>query len=276
MKYTEAKQATWSVAGNTAQGLNKAPGELNSALYRGRLWHERRSPKHHSFSYPLYMIYLDLDEIDEVLQCSSFLSKKHLAALQFCERDFHGRAPGVKQRVLKTVKQQCGLKLDGPVRMLSSWRSWGFNFNPLTTYYCFDKGDVLRAIVAEVSNTPWLERRAYVLKLDDAQRDGAELIFAKDFTVSPFNHVNMNYHWSSSEPGETIEINIDLSDAGESFFSAALNLQREALTAKTVRKTLVRHPFMALQNVLRIYWQALKLFVKGVPFLGKSGQGQRA
>lgn len=242
---------------------------MKSALYEGLVNHQRLKPKRHRFSYKVYQMYLDLDELESVSSLSRLCGQSRWAPLRFVRKDFHGDpSVSVKEAVYKTVLDKSGKVLNGPVRVLCNWRCFGFNFNPLSTYFCFDeKGEKVETVLAEVTNTPWLERHAYVFEAD-AKGHVAEY-FDKAFTVSPFNPVNMQYDWFCSSPGDSLSIRIDNYLGNEKVFHASMGLKRETLSRKSIKKVLRHFPVMSLKVVLAIYWQALRLFVKRVPYLGK-------
>jgi DUF1365 family protein len=217
----------------------------------------------------VYQVYLDVDEIDQVKGVSRLCGTSRWSPLRFIRKDFHGEnSLSVKEAVYKTVAEQTGKALSGPVGVLANWRCFGFNFNPLTTYFCFDQsGSRVEAVLAEVTNTPWMERHAYVLTADD---DGSvSAFFEKKFTVSPFNPVNMHYDWYCSQIGEDVSIRIKNYFENEKIFHASMGLQRLEFSKKNIHRLLLHFPVMSLQVVLAIYWQALRLFLKKVPFLGK-------
>jgi DUF1365 family protein len=138
--------------------------------------------------------------------------------------------------------------------------------NPIACYYCFDeRGEQLEYLVAEVNNTPWDERHSYVL---DAPEDGGWLHtrFAKDFHVSPFNPMDMDYDWRSNTPGEKLCLYMGNLSRGEKVFDASLSLQRHSITPASLRRFLWAYPFMTLKVCIAIYWQALRLWLKGTPF----------
>lgn len=254
---------------------------LRSSIYKGAVHHERLQPKSHAFSYQMYMFYVDLDEIEAVCKLSSLCSMSAWSPLRFLRSDFHGdERESIKSEVYKTVKAQIGKTLSGPVMMLANWRCFGFNFNPLCTYYCFDaRGEHLEAVVAEVTNTPWFERHAYVLDastIDSNVNTDSDSIgdvsasFEKQFTVSPFNPVNMRYQWLSSKPMETLEVEIKTYLDQINTVNATMILNRIPLSRRTIWQTLIQFPCMSIKVVAAIYWQALKLYLKGVPFLGKN------
>lgn len=242
---------------------------MESAIYHGEVCHHRLVPKDHKFRYTMSMMYIDTDELEKVFSSSLFCGKRWFHLLRYRRRDFHGDPSlSVKEAVYKTVHAQSGLALDGPVRVLSHWRFLGFNFNPLSTYYCFDKpGKNLVAVLAEVTNTPWLERKAYVLL---PQGDKLDVEFNKDFTVSPFNPVNMRYRWQSSLPNNNLSIQIHSYHEQKLKFYAQLTMKRAELNKKNIHKLIRNISVSAYGVVTAIYFEATKLFVKGVPFLGKN------
>lgn len=238
---------------------------LASAIYEGSIRHQRLLPTSHLFNYHVFMMYLDLDEIDVVLSMSRWWSKKVFSAAQFRRSDFIGSSDTpIKQAVYDCVSQATGETIDGPVRLLCNLRYFGFIINPISCYYCFDQKETLRYIVAEVTSTPWKERVHYVIPCSpDSKLQRHQ--FDKTMHVSPFMPMQMSYHWKSKTPDASIRIHLENWNDTAQVFNATLALQRKELSAKALNTILLRFPLMTVKVMLAIHWQALRLFLKRLP-----------
>src|SRR5262249_12947006 len=143
----------------------KAHDRMNSCIYEGWVRHRRLTPVAHAFRYPLFMMYLDLDELDRVFAGRWLWSVTRPAIPRFKRADYFGDPSlPLKQAVLQEVQRASGRAPKGPVRLLTHLRYWGYSFNPISLYFCFaPDGETLDGVVAEVRNTPWGERKPYVL-----------------------------------------------------------------------------------------------------------------
>lgn len=235
-----------------------------SAVYEGTLSHVRRSPRAHAFAYGVYLLYIDLGELPELLAGSGPLSEGRFGILSFDRSDYLGGAADLAAAARARVAAALGSAPAGPVRLLTQVRSFGYVFNPVSFYYCFaPDGRSLEAVVAEITNTPWGERHAYVVR---AGAGGARAEFAKAFHVSPFFPMAQHYQWSLDVPGDRLAVEMRNEEDGREVFRARLALRRRPWTSAALWRAATLQPLMAWKVHAAIYWQALRLWAKRVPF----------
>lgn len=250
--------------------INPLPqtSNLHSAIFEGTVRHRRLSPTLHEFNYKVFMMYLDLAELDHVFGGNRFWSARRFNLAWFRRSDYLSpNEPSLDTAVRRCVAQATGENLTGPIRLLTNLRYFGYLINPISCYYCFDNDENLRYIVAEVTSTPWHERIPYVIPCHPGQNHQSHT-FAKQMHVSPFMPMNMTYHWQSRTPGASISIHLQNWKDGAEAFNATVGLRRVEITAGSLNGLLLRHPFMTAKVGLAIYWQAMKLFWKRVPIFG--------
>lgn len=245
---------------------------MQSALYTGWLRHRRHGPRPHAFRYRLDLLYLDLAEVDRVFGRgrARWLSR-WLSPFRFRRADYLGD-PNVPldAAVRARVAEVTGRRPCGAIRLLTQPRCFGFVFNPVSFYYCFedDAGTRLAAIVADVTNTPWGERHSYVLPVSQEAADRGKQRFhcAKEFHVSPFLPMALEYDWRFQVPDERALVHIVDRDHGTAVFDATLTLERKSLTVINLAGVLLRAPIPAFKVMAGIYWQAARLVWKGIRF----------
>jgi DUF1365 family protein len=241
---------------------------MHSCIYEGRVWHRRYQPVDQQFRYRLFMVYLDLAELGELVPAVVPSRKSAVGSFQAGDH-FSGEQVCLDRAVRELVQQRTGTRPSGPIRLLTQLRAFGYYFSPLNLFYCFDDHDRdLQYVVAEVSNTPWNERHYYVMW--EGNRVGAagglRFVHEKAFHVSPFMDMDVDYRWRLGTPGDRLRATIENSADGERFFRAGLSLQRRPLSRGTLRAAALRYPLMTTRIMAAIYYQALRLWMKRCPY----------
>ncbi len=239
---------------------------MESAIYTGYIGHQRFLPKRHSFRYPFFMWFLDLDEIDSIPSLGRWFSTKKWALSRFNRTDYLGEPErSLASCVKDEMKRLTGEKVSGKVFGLLNLRTVGLYFSPVNFYFGYSSEETASHMLAEVANIPWNERYHYAHLLDGQPTETAN---EKSFKVSPFNPSNGQvYRWCIEPPGPSIAVKLGVHDQRGHIFEAALDLQRLPFTNNSARSLLLRKPAMTAFIVAGIYWQAMKLFMKGIPYI---------
>lgn len=236
----------------------------SSCIYEGVIRHRRSEPRR-EFRHRLALAYVDLEELPRLL--GGRLVSARPGLVRFRRRDYLGDpAVPLDRAVRELVSERTGERPAGPIRLLTHLRSFGHCFNPVSFYYCFDPADVrVQAVVAEVTNTPWGERHAYVLRAGHASGGVLKAQFEKAMHVSPFMGMDHRYDVRASAPGRTLSLHIGSSRAGTTVFDATLSLRRRELTRASMARMTARYPFATIRVLALIYGHALGTALAGAP-----------
>ncbi len=242
----------------------KAP--FNSSLCEGVVRHRRYQPVSHRFSYSLFMPLLDLDELEALEKEISFFSLKKWGVASFYYKDYMEGKKDTKKAAQDKIYQLEGVRLSGKVLTLCHLRYFGLYFSPVNFYYLYDEKNTWRYLLAEVSNTPWNERHYYAIPAR------ASFSHLKAFHVSPFNPLEQEYRWRLKPLEKKAFIHLNVLRKEQKEFDATLLLQRLPLSTKTLLSAMIKMPSMTIKMLVYIYWQAIKLWLKGAVFYSHSSK----
>lgn len=234
------------------------------AVYEGTAVHRRLGSHARRFAPRLFLAYVDVDALPDAFDAIPGWSARRGAPVHFRRRDFFaGRDEPLGPAVRDLVEARLGRRPRGPIFLLAHLRTFGWLFNPLAVYYCWDEsGTDLESIVLEVTNTPWNERHWYVF---DARGGCGAALAPKAMYVSPFLPMELDYRVTWTTPGSNLRLDIVVERAGDPVFAAGLALRRSELTRRSALQLLVRYPLAPLRGSFEIYRKALKLWMDRAP-----------
>ena len=244
---------------------------LASCIYRGTVMHRRTRPRVHKLSYTVTSFLLDLDELPRLDREVAGFTYNRAGLFSFYDRD-HGPGDGTPLRGwVEHHLSTAGIDLQGgPIRLLCYPRTLGYAFNPISVYFCYRRtaeGEQLAAILHQVTNT-FHERHTYLIPTDAPGEDGLiRQTCAKEMYVSPFIDMDMTYHFQIRAPGEAIAVTIQENDAVGALLYASFAGTRRELTSRSSVLSFLRFPVLTLKVIGGIHWEALKLWLKGVPLV---------
>ena len=231
---------------------------MRSALYTGTVMHARTTPKN-VFRYRVCFYLLDLDELPELDRRVRLLGWNRRGLVSLHDRDHMD---------VRSYLAEHGIEADR-ILLLTNLRMLGYVFNPVSFFYCY-RGGELACIVAEVNNT-FGERLPYLLSPANQERGERRLSYRHDkkLHVSPFFGLDQSYQWWFSEPGDQLDVRIDITEGRARPLSVAKNGRRRPLTDATLARALLRYPLMPLRVTALIHLQAARLWLKRVPYVRK-------
>ena len=239
---------------------------MRPQIFLGHVMHRRLRPKVNAFVYPVFYVQLPLRDLGSA-DCAVF-GVDRAALLSFRSRDHGPRDGSPLLPWIENLLRQRGLPADGEILLQTFPRVLGYVFNPVSFWYCHDRGGQTIAILAEVNNT-FGGTHSYLLHRDGAPlRDGEELIADKVFHVSPFNEVEGGYRFRFQLERKVQTAHIDYDDADGELLLTSISGKAKAWSVAALLAAFFKMPFLTFGVIGRIHWQALKLWLKGVPFRG--------
>ncbi len=244
---------------------------LKSSLYVGSVFHRRLAPKPHRFRYRLFWLLIDLDELPGIDRRLKVFSHNRRNLFSLFDRDHgDGGASPLRAQADRLLEAQGIDTGGGPIRLLCMPRTLGYDFNPISVYFCARPDGALAALIYEVHNT-FGERHSYVLPVTDSGRSVRQAC-AKSFFVSPFMPMGLRYDFHVSPPGETLTVAIRASGPDGVVLRAALTAERRDLTDANLLKAGFAFPVEAMKTTAAIHWEAARLWSKGVAYLGRAAK----
>ena len=247
-------------------------------LYAGTLRHRRFRPRQHEFTYTLFMAFLDIDRIPDLMAQSPWTSHNRFNWASFDDRDHFGNPQlPLRERVTQDAREQGVALPDGPIFLLTHLRYFGYCFNPISFYFCYESGGQLDTILAEVKST-FGESHNYWLSPRNQRPEERSLRYQcpKAMHVSPFMDMNLLYDFALTKPGDQFVAHMKTLETSQPLFDATLVLKREPWTPRSLARILLRHPWMTAKVIGAIHWEALRLFLKRVPVFTRPASAESA
>ncbi len=246
-------------------------------LYQGWIQHTRTEPSKHQFRYNYFQTWLDVENPQLIDQVSSLWSTKRFNLVRYQRQNYQPSDQSIHSTISSIIKHKTGRDFYGKIYLLGNLTHWGYCYNPVSFYFCYNQEQQLQYILSEIHNTPWGERFTYLHDISERvredssrasnpQNDTLKFNFDKNFHVSPFMPMELEYQWNFKITDKKILISMNLNQHSKSVFNATMNLTEQTLTSKKAMKIALCYPVTCLKVLIAIYWQALRLWLKRIPF----------
>lgn len=249
---------------------------MNSCLYQSRVAHARLAPSRHAFEYMVFYCWIDLDELRDLDRKSSLFAVNRRGLYSFHESDHLQSSPGnLKTDIIHWLrKQNVSLPDTCRIRLITLPRFLGYVFNPVSFIYCYDEQDQLICGIAEVGNT-FGEKKLYLLPKNPHSPDVARARMPKQFYVSPFSDLDVEFEFEMATPTEKLEVRVDDFEAGSKVFISSLTGKRLNFATSQLAKLTALCPAVTAKVIALIHWQALLLWIKGFRWFAKADRPER-
>tara|TARA_Y100000591_G_scaffold321634_1_gene336901 strand:- start:163 stop:924 length:762 start_codon:yes stop_codon:yes gene_type:complete len=241
---------------------------METCIYKGIVTHRRFKPKRHFFSYKTFSIYFDIDELRDIEKKISIFSLNKFNIFSFYNKD-HGDRDGTDLKIwVKKNLQKFNINFKvSKIKLLCFPRIFGYVFNPISIFYCYNENSKLSAILYEVKNT-FNEQHTYIFPVDENVKIITQSC-NKKFYVSPFMEMDTSYNFRLAEPKEKLSVYIKQSDKDGMLLSACQIGKKEKLSTKNLLMNFLKHPMMTIKIIMAIHFEALRLWTKGVRLVKK-------